>query len=347
MKAIDPSSPIPLYHQIAQLIRARIQSGELAPGDVLEPLREAATEWEVNFHTVRHAYAELARDGLVEMRGPRGTHVLGAGRSPGAEKPRSKRPHPTHGPRTSSPDNQGDVESFLAETLRRARSDFGLTAPDLAELLATTSPQTPTPQIYVLECSEHQCQDLSRQIEASWDVEAVPWCLERDQDLPARDLVATHFHYNEIRLRWPERLAETRFVPIAPSPTLRSEIERRLGRRQKARRFTLTLCERDQPTADAVAADLSVVLPPSDFPLRTHVLEGAAKRADKAFADIDGDLLLLPPRIWGSLTDRQRNNDRLIEIRYLYDARELEAAAHRLGWTASTRRTSESLECPT
>ena len=52
---IDPKSPVPLYYQIAQAIRAQIEAGSIAPGDVLEPLRKAAESWGVNLHTVRHA----------------------------------------------------------------------------------------------------------------------------------------------------------------------------------------------------------------------------------------------------------------------------------------------------
>lgn len=318
MQDIDPASPVPLYHQIAQVIRARIQGGELAPGDILEPLREAAAEWQVNFHTVRHAYAELAREGLVEMRGPRGTHVIGTGGPVSARAPRA-------GARR-------DVESFLDETLRRARTDFGLSARELADRLTRTSAEAPSPRVYVLECSEHQCRDLGRQIESSWRVEAVPWCLDRQDAPPGEDLVATHFHYNEIRLRWPERLAKTLFVPISPAPALRSQIERRLGGRSNA---SLTLCERDEPTAAAVAADLSVVLPASAYALRTALVELAPRsrhHASDPFEGVAGDLLLLPPRIWGSLTAEERANDRLVEVRYLYDRGVLEETAARLGW---------------
>ena len=39
---IDPESPVPLYHQIAQAIRAQMERAELRPGDALEPMRQAA-----------------------------------------------------------------------------------------------------------------------------------------------------------------------------------------------------------------------------------------------------------------------------------------------------------------
>jgi hypothetical protein len=97
----------------------------------------------------------------------------------------------------------------------------------------------------------------------------------------------------------------------------------------------LTLCECDEPTAAAVAADLSVVLPAGDFPLRTALVEldtESQRDASDPFEGVEGDLLLLPPRIWGSLTAGQRANRRLVEVRYLYDRRVLEEAAARLRW---------------
>ena len=64
---VDPESPVPLYHQIAEGLRAAIEAGALAPGDALDPMRQAAETWGVNIHTVRHAYAALAREGLIEV----------------------------------------------------------------------------------------------------------------------------------------------------------------------------------------------------------------------------------------------------------------------------------------
>ena len=79
---VDSESPIPLYHQIAEAVRAAIAAGKLAPGDVLQPMRQAAEEWGVAIQTVRHAYASLAREGLVESgRGRRGTWVVASGPS--------------------------------------------------------------------------------------------------------------------------------------------------------------------------------------------------------------------------------------------------------------------------
>src|SRR4051812_924277 len=80
---LDPSSPIPLYHQLAEAVRAEIAAGTLEPGDRLPPLRVAADAWGVNLHTVRHAYRALADAGLVRTAG-RGSIVLRADGAPPA-----------------------------------------------------------------------------------------------------------------------------------------------------------------------------------------------------------------------------------------------------------------------
>ena len=312
MNRILPGSPVPLYHQIAQLIRGRIARGELAPGDILEPLREAAEEWQVNFHTVRHAYAELARDGLVEMRGPRGTRVVDS-----EAKDSSRRR------------KRENLETFVTEVLQWAKREHGLSPSELTGLIASRVrlAKTARPQVHVLECSQHQCEDLSRQLETVWDVDAIPLCLVRKGDLPAENLVATHFHYNEIRLRWPRRLAEISFVSTSPSPELCTEIKKRLAGKG---RLPLTVCERDEPPAEAVAADISALLAVDEYPVSTRVI----KDTKDILNGSRRELRLVPPRVWGSLSDEHRRNERIVEVRYLYDTEELEETARRLGWTS-------------
>ena len=73
---LDHASPVPLYHQISEAIRYRIATGAVPPGTVLPPLREAARLWGANLHTVRRAYTELGRTGIVVTRVARGTVVL-------------------------------------------------------------------------------------------------------------------------------------------------------------------------------------------------------------------------------------------------------------------------------
>ena len=317
MNTINPDSPIPLYHQIAQLIRLRIESGELSHGDMLETLREAAEEWQVNFHTVRHAYAELARDGLIELLGSQGTRVVGL-----ANKRRAQKRQLEH------------LESFLAETLRKAYTEYGLSPLKFANLIMSQGqfPEKARPRAYILECSQHQCEDLGRQMESFWNVNAIPLCLETVQELPdvvdGSHLVATHFHYNEIRLRWPQRLAEISFVTIKPSRQLYTTIKQKMIENPACK---LTICEHDIPTAEVVAADISTLFSLNEFNFGIRILKGTTD----VIKCRKNELLLFSPRVWGSLQDKQKLNKSYIEIRYLYDRDELEQIARKLEWLAT------------
>jgi GntR family transcriptional regulator len=65
----------PAYRKIQNLIRERIESGELRSGDVVDSERELAKAYQVSLMTARHALADLAREGLVERRHGAGTFV--------------------------------------------------------------------------------------------------------------------------------------------------------------------------------------------------------------------------------------------------------------------------------
>ena len=66
---------VPRYHQIAQNLRERIQSGALAPGARLDNQRSLAREFGVTLMTLRQALDLLERDGLIARRHGLGTFV--------------------------------------------------------------------------------------------------------------------------------------------------------------------------------------------------------------------------------------------------------------------------------
>lgn len=78
---VDPSAHAPIYRQVMDQVRFAVASGRLAPGAKLPGSRELAQELAVNLQTVAKAYAELAREGLVEVRRGLGTFVA-AGAAP-------------------------------------------------------------------------------------------------------------------------------------------------------------------------------------------------------------------------------------------------------------------------
>jgi regulatory GntR family protein len=114
--SLDPASPVPLYHQLAEALRYRIATGALAPGTALPPLRAAARQWGVNLHTVRHAYAALASLGLVRTRAPHGTLVLGGAPRRGDSGNASPSPSPSPSASPSAEDRAASQQNASAWT---------------------------------------------------------------------------------------------------------------------------------------------------------------------------------------------------------------------------------------
>ena len=72
---IDRSSPIPLYHQLAEQLTAAVESGRLGPGDAFENELALAERLDLSRPTVRRAIAELVDRGLLVRRRGVGTTV--------------------------------------------------------------------------------------------------------------------------------------------------------------------------------------------------------------------------------------------------------------------------------
>jgi DNA-binding transcriptional regulator YhcF (GntR family) len=307
---LDHESPIPLYHQLAEALRYRIATGGLAAGTTLPPLRRAALLWKVNLHTVRRAYAELATQGMVSTRGASGTRVLptsqGSGRRDSAR------------------------ERFLARIVREAREKHGLEPAELGLLLQVSKRVRPSPPttVYVVECSRTQCEDLAAQLEKRWQVTSVPWPLQREDPPGGGVILATYFHYNDIRVRLPGR-TDVRFVATNPDPGLRVRLQR--DRSGRGGRTTVILCEREEPMARNIAADLRRILPPEEFEILIEVASRPQRWLERMKRRIP---VLFAPRVWGALPESARNHPRVHEVRYVFDPKHLEAVGLELGWQA-------------
>ncbi|MDR9852054.1 GntR family transcriptional regulator [Paenibacillus sp. VCA1] len=63
--AISNTSEKPIYQQLFEQISAQILKGELESGYILPPIRQAAQELRVSIITVKKAWEELERCGLI------------------------------------------------------------------------------------------------------------------------------------------------------------------------------------------------------------------------------------------------------------------------------------------
>jgi len=73
--SIDPADPRPLYIQIVDAIRQAAAGRILQPDEAIPSVRQLATDLRVNPNTVKQAYRELEREGVIYVRRGQGTYL--------------------------------------------------------------------------------------------------------------------------------------------------------------------------------------------------------------------------------------------------------------------------------
>jgi DNA-binding GntR family transcriptional regulator len=81
---VDHRAEEPPYLQLAGILRARIASGELAPGVMIPSITTLSQEYGVAVSTVRRSLGVLKAEGLIRTRPSWGTFVV-----PEAERPKN------------------------------------------------------------------------------------------------------------------------------------------------------------------------------------------------------------------------------------------------------------------
>jgi GntR family transcriptional regulator len=82
-------SGVPIYVQIRDQVMHLIGTGVFAPGQQMPTMRQVAVALRVDLNTVRHAYDELARAGVINVVRARGTYVAEK-RHPAMQSPNTK-----------------------------------------------------------------------------------------------------------------------------------------------------------------------------------------------------------------------------------------------------------------
>lgn len=116
--------------EIAQSIRAAVESGRLARGEALPTVRGLADRLGVNRNTVAAAYRHLSEAGLVEGRGRQGSRIAPAAGAPLARRPPSRDLSGGNPDPALLPDLNGVLKTLAWQP--RAYED----APDDPELMA-------------------------------------------------------------------------------------------------------------------------------------------------------------------------------------------------------------------
>jgi GntR family transcriptional regulator len=76
---LSPAAPGALYEQIVEAVKREIAAGRLTPGSAMPSFRALAEQLVVSLITVKRAYEELERDGIVFRRQGLGTFVADQG----------------------------------------------------------------------------------------------------------------------------------------------------------------------------------------------------------------------------------------------------------------------------
>ena len=72
---VNPQLDIPIYQQLVDSIRVAIKRGALVYGEKLPTVQEISEELSIARGTIKRAYDELEREGLIEKVQGRGTFV--------------------------------------------------------------------------------------------------------------------------------------------------------------------------------------------------------------------------------------------------------------------------------
>ena len=72
---ISQADPRPLYLQVIEQIQRRVAVGDLPPGTELPSIRQLASDLQVSVITIKRAYLELERDGVITTRQGKGSVV--------------------------------------------------------------------------------------------------------------------------------------------------------------------------------------------------------------------------------------------------------------------------------
>lgn len=168
--AVDRQSPIPLHEQIKDQIKLALGSGELRPGDHLPSLRQVDSSLHVGLATVRRAYEELARRGIVKLERGRGAFI--------------------------SEDQSGDTDGLpgvefekLFRTLQRDLREKKLVPPAFARFFfsRTLKAEQESPTTAVVEESNALAADYVAQLNRAWQMPVAPVTIAQLASLPPRD----------------------------------------------------------------------------------------------------------------------------------------------------------------
>lgn len=203
---INPQLNVPIYQQLVDAIRTAIKKGELVSGQQLPTVQEVTDRLGIARGTIKRAYDELERAGLVEKVQGRGTFVRYQPANSGSRKEQA----------------MAAIESMFDQL-----EEIGLSAAEINIFLnlklRERSEQQTLVKVAVVECNPENLSQMSEQLRHINGVDLYSYLMDSIRQYPYQisedvDLVVTtaaHAEYLETVLPVKKRIARVALRPSA------------------------------------------------------------------------------------------------------------------------------------
>jgi GntR family transcriptional regulator len=213
---IDRSKGVPLYIQIREALKDKLQDGGIDT-DRLPTERELADRLAVSRNTVSNAYRDLEDEGFIETRIGRGTFVTGSGD-------------------LSRKNREVMLKKAVEHSVEEALSlGFSLDEYQLfsREYVKEKRAILSTKKVVFVECNKEQLNYFSGHLELDSDISVIPILLRKLKDplhkdqLNNADLIVTSFyHLGEVQKVLPEQSDSIMGIGLIPEMKTIIEIAR-------------------------------------------------------------------------------------------------------------------------
>jgi DNA-binding transcriptional regulator YhcF (GntR family) len=220
---LDKESKVPLYLQLKDQIKYHISTGGLQDGQQLPAVNNLAKDLTINFETVRKAYKEMEKEGLISMQRAKGTLVT---------------LHPSSAPanRHAVAADKAGLTSFTDLASRMLR--LGQSATEIRKSfesgLESALAERNEQYIIFTECNPLQVQEISAQLKDILPITVQPVLLSELEDKLAgldtgagrlKAIVTTGFHLNDVRAALGNRSIDVQVLVTNMSPDSRRKID--------------------------------------------------------------------------------------------------------------------------
>jgi len=288
---IDKDNKVPLYLQLKDQIKYYISTGVIQDNHQLPGVNKLARDLSINFETVRKAYKELEKEGLISMQRAKGTFATLHKAAPTREVPLTGELSPMVGLRTA-------VRRLL-ETGKNADQIRALLDRAFEEATSERARQL----VIFTECNQLQVHEISRFLEdyLKLKVDAVLLKDLKDElqrilkgEKKLKAIVTTGFHVNDVREIIGAFPVDIHILITNMSPETRRQIEA-FG---KGAGFGFICRDEDsiQLYKELLKAELG-----SDLKLSTSYL-GNESEVESVLSSVD--VLLVTPPVYKTLKKR-------------------------------------------